>query len=86
MREQIVQELHKPARKHFPRRNVVLKRINDVYRSDLIGMRPHSKVNKGYNYIHTVINYFTKVEDALPNKDRSISTVTDLMRKIILRN
>lgn len=86
LKEQIVEELHKPARKNFPRRNVVLKGINDLYQADLIEMRPHSKENKGYNYILTVINCFTKVADALPIKDKSASTVTNSMRKIILRD
>jgi hypothetical protein len=70
LKKDIVDELHKPARKNFPRRHVVLKGINDLYQADLIEVRQHSKQNKGYNYILTVINCFTKVADALPIKDK----------------
>lgn len=85
-KKRIVEELHKPARKNFARRNVVLKGINDLYQADLIEMRPHSKLNKGYNYILTVINCFTKVADALPLKDKTAHTVVEAMRQIIQRD
>jgi len=86
LKKQIVEELHKPARKNFPRRNVVLKGINDLYQSDIIEMRPHSKINKGYNYILVVINCFTKVADALPLKDKTSSTVVKAMEQMILND
>jgi len=86
LKKQIVEELHKPARKNFPRRSVVLKGINDLYQSDIIEMRPHSKINKGYNYILVVINCFTKVADALPLKDKTALTVVKAMEQIILND
>lgn len=86
LKKRIVDELHKPARKNFYRRNVVLKGINDLYQADLIEMRPHSKINNGYNYILTVINCFTKLADALPIKDKTAFSVTEAMKRIILRD
>lgn len=85
-KKRIVEELHKPARKNFPRRNVVLKGINDLYQADLIEMRPHSKINKGYNYILTVINCFSKMADAIALKDKTATTVSNAMEQIILRD
>lgn len=86
LKEKIVDELHKPARIHFPRRNTVLKGINDLYQADLIEMRPHKKINKGFNYILTVINCFTKVADALPLKDKTGKSVTQAMEIAIKRD
>lgn len=86
LKKRIVDELHKPARKNFPRRNVVLKGVDDLYQADLIEMRPYSKINKGYNYILTVINCFSKVADALPVKDKTASSVTEAMKVILLRD
>lgn len=86
LKEMIVKELHRPARRNFPRRNTVIKGINDLYQADLIEMRPHSRKNKGYNYILTIINCFTKVADALPLKDKSGLSVTKAMEIAIQRD
>lgn len=86
LKKKIVEELHKPARVRFPRRNTVVKGINDLYQADLIEMRPHSKINKGYNYILVVINCFTKVADAIPLKDKKGNTVTEGMELVIKRD
>lgn len=86
LKSKIVSELHKPARIHFPRRNTVIKGINDLYQADLIEMRPYSKINKGFNYILTVINCFTKVADAIPLKDKTGKSVTKAMEIAIQRN
>jgi len=86
LKNDIVNELHQPARRNFPRRNTVLKGVNDLFQADLIEVRPHSRVNKGYNYILTVINCFTKVADALPLKDKTAKTVANAMSQIIQRS
>lgn len=85
-KENIVNELHKPARVNFPRRNTTVKGINDLYQADLIEMRPYSKINKGHHYILTVINCFTKVADALPLKDKTGKSVTQAMEIAIKRD
>lgn len=82
----IVSELHKPARIKFPRRNTIVKGINDLYQADLIEMKPYSKVNKGFKYILTVINCFTKVADAMPLRDKSGKSVAEAMDTIIRRD
>lgn len=86
LKSKIVNELHKPARINFPRRNTVVKGINDLYQADLIEVRPYSKINKGFNYILTVINCFSKKADAFPLKDKSGSTVAKAMETIIQRD
>lgn len=86
LKEKIINELHKPARIKFPRRNTVIKGINDLYQADLIEMRPHSRINKGFKYILTIINCFTKVADALPLKDKTGKSVTQAMEIAIKRD
>lgn len=85
IRNQIVNELHKPARVNFPRRNTVVKGINDLYQCDLIEVQPYSKINRGFRYILTFINCFTKVADAAPLKDKTGKTVAVVMENIIKR-
>lgn len=86
LKTQIIDELYKPARRHYPRRNVVLKGINDLYQADLVEMIPYSRFNKGYKYILTIINCFTKVADALPLKDKSSKSVVSAMKTFLLKN
>lgn len=71
VRASIAKELHKQARKNYPRRNVELKGIHDLYQADLVDMTKFSNSNRGYKYILTIINCFTKFGIALPLKTKS---------------
>lgn len=86
LKTQIINELHKPVRKNFPRRNTVLKGINDLYQADLVEVIPYSKLNKGFKYILTVINCFTKVADAFPLSNKTGNHVARAMEQIIKRD
>lgn len=79
----IVQELHRPARRNFPRRQTVVKGIHDLYQADLVEMKPYSKINKGFKYILTVIDCFTKVGSAVPVKSKDGKTVTEGMKVVL---
>lgn len=83
VKSEIVEELHKPARKNFQRRRVILKGLNDLYQADLVEMVPYAKVNQGYRYILVVINAFSKFVWALPVKRKTGSDVTKAMHTII---
>lgn len=85
-KKKIVGELHKQARRNFPRRSVTLKGINDLYQADLIEVQPYSKINQGYKYILTVINCFTKVADATPLRNKTSKEVADAMEHIIRKH
>ena len=52
--------LHKPIRKKFPRRKVVVAFMNLLYTADLIDYRRHSRVNQGYRYILVIVDAFSK--------------------------
>lgn len=66
IRKTIAKELHRPMRKNFPRRVVLVKGLGDLYRADLVEMIPHAKQNKRYNYLMTVVNVFRKYEFRCP--------------------
>lgn len=53
-KENIVNEIHRNARKKFPRRHVVMKDIDDLWQADLIDMQSVYKDNKNYKYIFKV--------------------------------
>lgn len=82
-RKQIVDELHKSARKNFPRRRVIVKGINDLLQADLVEMIPYASVNKNYKYLLTVINVFSKYAWAIPLKTKTATEVTGAMNSIL---
>lgn len=79
----VVNELHKPARKNFERRRVIIKGWNDLFQADLVEMLPYSKINKGYRYILVVIDVFSKFVWAYPCKSKSAKDVTAAMKKVL---
>lgn len=84
IKKDVVNELHKPARRRFKRRRVIVKGLNDLWQADLVEMQPYAKFNKGYRYILVVINAFSKYVWALPVKSKSGKDVTLAMEKILL--
>jgi L-rhamnose mutarotase len=82
VRKAIADELHKQARRNYPRRRVTLKGINDLYQADLVEMQPYSRANKGYRYIMTIINCLTKFAFAVPLKDKTGAEVAKALDSI----
>lgn len=81
-REGIANELHKQSRVNFPRRHVEVKGITDLYQADLVEMLPFSRVNRGYKYILTIINCFTKFAIAVPLKYKNAVIIEKALSKV----
>ena len=79
----IALELHKPSRKTYTRRRVIVYGKNDLFQADLVEMIPLSKLNKGFKYILCVIDCFTKFAWAIPLKSKTGKEVTKAMSKIL---
>ena len=75
----IANELHRSARRIFPRRRVVTRFKDDLWQADLIDMQQHFRKNKGFKFILIVIDTYTKYVwvQALKNK-----TSTEVTKKI----
>lgn len=86
IRDAISNELHKQVRKHFITRSVELKGLHDLYQADLVEMIPYTKINKGYKYILTMINCFSKYAFAVPMKTKSSSEVVKVLKPILQNN
>jgi hypothetical protein len=70
----LAKELHKPKRRHFPTRSVVLRGIDETWQADLVDMQ-HVK-HRGYSYLLTVIDVFSKFAFARPLKSKRGEEVT----------
>lgn len=80
---QVVQEIHRYARKKFPRRKYTMYGIADTLQADLIEMQPYKRENQNHRYILIVIDVFSKMAYAEPLKDKTGSEVTQAMDRII---
>ncbi|XP_066602694.1 uncharacterized protein [Prorops nasuta] len=80
---QLVKELHRSARKNFPRRRVIIKGYDDLWQADLVDMRAYTHQNKGNQYILVVIGTFSKYAWAEPIKNKTGNIVIKAFGKII---
>lgn len=84
MKRDIVEEIHRNARKHFPRRHVIMKGIDETWEIDLVDLQAHKSANSNYKYILTVIDTFSKFAYAKALKDKSGGTVAKAMEEIFI--
>ena len=64
------EELHKPKRKNFPRKKIIVNHIDEIFAADLVKMQKFVKLNKGYRYLLTCIDIFSKYSWVIPLKDK----------------
>lgn len=81
--EATINELHKPARRNYPRRKYDIRDLNETFQMDIVDMQKYSKENKNYRYILTVIDIFSKFSFAIPLKSKSAGDVTDAMVSVL---
>lgn len=79
----LVNELHREARRNFSRRHTKMLGIEDTLQADLVEMIPYASNNKQMKYILTVINIFSKRAFARPLKNKTGKEVTQAMESIL---
>ena len=79
---QLADELHKPIRRHFPKRKVVANNVYDVWAADLVEMIPYARVNKGYKYLLMIIDVFSKYGWIMPLKRKTGIAVSEAFKKV----
>ena len=82
--KKLADELHKPLKRNFTRRRVIVNHIDEIWCSDLVEMQQFSKWNKGYRYLLMVLDVFSKYGWIIPLKDKKGETVMNAF-KIILK-
>ena len=79
---ELANELHKPIRRKFPKRRVFAKTVDDIWAADLVEMNTLSKFNKGYKYLLTVIDVFSKYGWIVPIKNKTGVNVASALKLI----
>jgi hypothetical protein len=82
-KRQVVDELHRAARKNFPRRKTIVKHLNDLWQADLADFGAYAKQNRGNKYILLVIDCFSKFIRARPLKSKAGERVADALTSIL---
>ena len=80
--DELADELHKPIRRKFQRRKVVSKNVDDIWAADLVEMIPHAHVNKGFKYLLTVIDIFSKYGWIIPLKSKHAPVVSNAIKHL----
>ena len=80
--EDLSQELNKPIINKFPRQKIIVNHINEIHSTDLVDMSQYSKMNRGYKYIFTNIDVFSKIAYAFPLKSKKIQDIKPCFEKI----
>ena len=82
-REQVVKELHRPARRKFNRRRFIQYGLDDTFATDLAQLDQYSKENRGFKYILVVIDCFSKYLWTRAVKSKSAQDVAKIMEDIL---
>ena len=69
--QQVVYTLHKPARRRYKRSRVIVSGINAQFQADLADVQNLSRYNKGYKYLLTCIDVFSKYAWTVPLKTKT---------------
>ena len=78
----LAEELHRPIRKHFTKRYVFVRNVDDIWGADLIDMRALSKANDDFKYVVMVIDVFSKYGWAVPIKYKTGEEVRNALESI----
>ena len=76
------EELHKPVRRKFNKRRVIVNGIDKIWAADLADMKAFSKENDGFTFILLVIDIFSKYGWMMPLKNKEGKTVATALKKI----
>ena len=76
-------KLHKPKRKNYLRRKIIVNHIDETFAADLVEMQKFSKINKGYRYLLTSIDIFSKYAFLIPLEDKKGITIKMLYKKFL---
>ena len=69
--------LHKPVHYNFPRNRVIVTGIDDQWQADLVDISSLARFNKGYKFLLTCIDVFSKFAWVVPLKNKTEATLVN---------
>ena len=83
LEKQYTYTMHKPTRRKFPRRKMMVNGIDDQWQIDLADMVRVSRYNDGYQYLLTCIDIYSKYAWVVPIKNKGGNEVGRAMEGIL---
>ena len=80
--EDLSNKLNKPVINKFERKKIIVNHIDEIHSCDLVDMQKYSRVNKGYKYIFTNIDIFSKYAWSFLLKTKNIKEIKSCFQKI----
>ena len=80
--EDLSNELNKSVINKFERKKIVINHIDEIHSCDLVDMQKYSKMNKGYKYIFTNIDIFSKYAWSFSLKSKTVKDIKPCFEKI----
>ena len=80
--DQLADELHRPIKRKFIKRKVFASNVDSIWAADLVEVGKLAKFNKGYKYLLTVIDIFSKYGWMLPIKNKTGECVAQALNII----
>ena len=78
----LAEELHKPIKRKFKKRRVLVNGIDKIWAADLVDMQAFSKLNRGVKYLLAVIDILSKYGWLIPLKDKTGKSVASALKTI----
>lgn len=75
--------LHKPMKRRFPTRKYKSSAPNEFWQMDLLEMIPYARVNRGYRYILTCIDVYSRFARAEALKSKDAYNVSHAIESIL---
>ena len=80
--EDLSNESYKRVINKFEHKKVIVNHIDEIHSCDLVDMTKYSRMNKGYKYIFTNIDIFSKYGWAFPIESKKIVDIKPCFQKI----
>jgi hypothetical protein len=81
--KQFRKELHKPIKRNFPKRRVQVPEKDHTWAMDLVDMSNFARQNKGYKWLLTVMDVWTRYGWSIPIKTKKAVDVLAPFKSII---
>ena len=78
----LAEELHKPVKRKFNKRRVLVNGIDKIWAADLADMKAFEDYNDGYTFLLLVIDIFSKYGWIVPLKNKKGKTVAEALENI----
>ena len=76
------EELNRGIINKFNRKRVVINHIDEIHSCDLVNMNRYSRMNKGYKYVFTNIDIFSKYSWSFSLKTKTVKEIKSCFQKI----